>query len=271
MKKCVDCGLVIPDDSAPYCSRCGSGNFVYVQNTQGGQPNQGGYQQNPNGGYQQGYGGQPPMQGRPQGQRPPMQGQPNQGQRPPMQGQRPPMQGGQPPMQGQRPPMQGRPQGQGQGQRPPMQGQRPPMQGQRPPMQGQPPMQGGRPPMQGGQQFDNPQPPAGKGPFKGKRKKQQEQPPVNPMMESNEPNYNAFNSNSDEVITFGEWIKFQLLLLIPFYNIFKIIRTAIGGPTIKRTFTNYVRAALVFGVVLTVLAFLLSFVIGGLMLSALAG
>lgn len=233
MKKCVECNLVIQDDSAPYCPRCGSNNFlVSNQNRNSGQ--------NPN----------------MQGQRSPMQGQ---GQRPPMQGQRPPM---------------NNMQGQGQGQRPPMQGQRPPMQGQgqRPPMQGQgqrPPMnnmqgQGQRPPMQG-----QPQGGPGKRPPMGRNTRpQQAEVPEDDFMMGGD-TFNATQTNSDEVVTVGEYIKFSLLMLIPIFNIYKFIVTVIGKPSIKKSLTNWCRASLIMGVIVSVLVFLLSFVLGGILMSSL--
>lgn len=75
--------------------------------------------------------------------------------------------------------------------------------------------------------------------------------------------------DNGNVVSFGEWLKLYLLLMIPFFNIYKIIKIVIGGPTINKSITNAYRAGLVFGVALSVIMFLLSFVFGALAVGAM--
>ena len=67
--------------------------------------------------------------------------------------------------------------------------------------------------------------------------------------------------NTDEVVSIGEFIIFYLLCMIPFYNIFLMIKTAIGGPKTKQSLTNLIRASLIFSLVGAVLSIILMIVI----------
>ena len=91
---------------------------------------------------------------------------------------------------------------------------------------------------------------------------------VDEGMENNNPTPMQSYDNGN-VVSFGEWLKLYLLLMIPFFNIYKIIKIVIGGPTINKSITNAYRAGLVFGVALSVIMFLLSFVFGALVVGAM--
>lgn len=77
-------------------------------------------------------------------------------------------------------------------------------------------------------------------------------------------------STNDGVVTLKEWLVTYLLLLIPFYNIYKLIKIVVGGPSIKRSITNLFRASLVMSVIMAVLILLGSLIMGILAASALS-
>lgn len=54
------------------------------------------------------------------------------------------------------------------------------------------------------------------------------------------------NKNNESVMTVADYLIMVLLLSIPFVNIYLIIKWAIGGETINKNKTNYVRAMLIF-------------------------
>ena len=54
------------------------------------------------------------------------------------------------------------------------------------------------------------------------------------------------SKNNESVMTVADYLIMILLLSIPFVNIYLIIKWAIGGETINKNKTNYVRAMLIF-------------------------
>ena len=214
MKVCTQCHAYASDFD-DYCPKCGSGNLVEAQQRP---PQQRPPQQ------------RPPQQ-RPPQQRPPQQGGYYEGQRPPQQRppqQRPPQQGGYYDNQyGQRPPQQ----------RPPQQGENP--YGQRPPQQGTI-INGKRAPQNDVDDFDiDLEMDNGSKPKRGKK-------PEPARVE-------AINVEHEEV-TFGDWLKLYLKLLIPIYSLFVYFKTLIGGPSVPKSMTNCMRAQLVFSMIITLLS-----------------
>ena len=79
---------------------------------------------------------------------------------------------------------------------------------------------------------------------------------------TNQTNNTDLESENESIITFKEWILFYLKCLIPFYNLYIIVRTAIGGRKIKKSLTNMIRASLIYYMVLSVIFYGLSIALG---------
>lgn len=71
----------------------------------------------------------------------------------------------------------------------------------------------------------------------------------------------------DEVVTIKEYLIFCICLYVPFYGLYKIIKVAIGGPKIKRSMTNIIRANLILALIGVVVAIIFSATLGEILIS----
>ena len=63
-----------------------------------------------------------------------------------------------------------------------------------------------------------------------------------PKVENSNINIYGENSNSEEIVTFKEWVINILLLMIPIYGIIRLIQIVVGGRKFKRSMVNCYRA-----------------------------
>lgn len=66
-------------------------------------------------------------------------------------------------------------------------------------------------------------------------------------VENNNINIYGDNSNSDEIVTFKEWLINGLLLMIPIYGLIRLITIVIGSSRYKTSMVNCYRAVVVTG------------------------
>jgi hypothetical protein len=76
---------------------------------------------------------------------------------------------------------------------------------------------------------------------------------------------------NNEPVTVGNFMIFFLLMLIPVFNIIYLIMVAVGGPRYKRSLTNFVRAAILWGVIIGVLYGLLMLIFGVALVNLFGG
>ncbi len=63
--------------------------------------------------------------------------------------------------------------------------------------------------------------------------------------------------NNDEPATIGNYLLFYLFMIIPVFNLVYLIITAVGGPTRKKSMTNFARAMLIVWAIAIVLCIIL--------------
>lgn len=69
-------------------------------------------------------------------------------------------------------------------------------------------------------------------------------------------------AKENDVVTFKEYIKTYLTMLIPIYGIIKLILVLIGRPNIKKSITNSVRASLLVLVVVAIILKIVTLLMG---------
>lgn len=86
-----------------------------------------------------------------------------------------------------------------------------------------------------------------------------QQQPAYQQPYSQQPGFQPQPADKDsEPATIGNFLIFNLLMLIPIFNIIYLIIVAVGGPKYKKTMTNYARASLIWlgiAVVLYIIVF----------------
>lgn len=88
-------------------------------------------------------------------------------------------------------------------------------------------------------------------------------------VENNNINIYGDNSNSDEIVTFKEWLINGLLLMIPIYGLIRLITIVIGSSRYKTSMVNCYRAVVVTGFVSSLVFTIIMKLILGPLLSGL--
>lgn len=112
---------------------------------------------------------------------------------------------------------------------------------------------------------DNPQMdgagPAAGGTGEAPRYGQPQQPPYQRYGAPYPPPYYKPVAEKTDPVTVGDFLIFNLLMLIPVFNIVYLIIAAMGGPRFKPSLTNYARAALIWLGIGLALAIIVSIVL----------
>lgn len=70
--------------------------------------------------------------------------------------------------------------------------------------------------------------------------------------------------DNNEPATIKDFLLYFLQMLVPVWNIIKMIMVAVGGPKYKKSLTNFVRASLIWGAIILVLYIILMVIFGSL-------
>lgn len=73
--------------------------------------------------------------------------------------------------------------------------------------------------------------------------------------------------DNSEPATIGNFLIFNLLMLIPIFNIVYLIIVAVGGPSRKKSMVNYARASLIWIGIIIVLYIIIFAIVGASMFS----
>ncbi len=100
----------------------------------------------------------------------------------------------------------------------------------------------------------------------------QQQPYQQPAYQQpyQQPAYQAGYSNT-EPARIKDFIIFFLLMLIPIFNIIYAIIVAVGGPKYNVSLTNFVRAAIIFGLIISAIYVIIFLIVGASIFSMFGG
>jgi hypothetical protein len=90
-----------------------------------------------------------------------------------------------------------------------------------------------------------------------------------PTYQRTQPSYQPQQAiyDNNEPATIKDYLLFFLQMLVPIWNIIKMIMVAVGGPKYKKSMTNFVRASLIWGAIIFVLYIILFAIFGSLFYS----